>query len=244
MERDELRRVLLIATIAALSLTALVAIVALVAAEFGDTELRILATTAGFGFASLLAMRGTILLDQQRHETLASVVITLSTLTFVVELWAVWFDSDNSAPWKSYVCVVAVTVALAQIAGMLARRRHSDPPSIGPLVWAASICAVVLGLMAVNAALAEVDSAGYYQLFGVVAVLDVLGVALQPVVRRLAGPAPPPAPPAADRFACVLTDGRRIERDVGPDLPDAVAGALRELQERNERVARIEFGAG
>ncbi len=53
MERDQLRRVLLIATIAALSLTALIAIGALVAADFGETELRILATTAGFGFTTL-----------------------------------------------------------------------------------------------------------------------------------------------------------------------------------------------
>jgi hypothetical protein len=242
MERDKLRRVLLVATIAALSLTALIAIVALIAADFGEVELRILATTAGFGFASLLAMRGTVLLDQQRHETLASVVITLSALTFIVELWAVWIDSDDSAPWKSFVCVVAVTTALAQIAGMLARRRPSDPPSIRVLVWAAGTCAVVLALMAVNAALSEVDDAGYYQLFGVVAVLDVLSVALQPVVRRLG--APTPQAPAANRFACVLSDGRRIERDAGADLPGAVASALRELQDGNERVTRIEFGAG
>jgi hypothetical protein len=244
MENDELRRVLLIATIAALSLTALIAIVALLAAEFGDTELRILATTAGFGFASLLAMRGTVLLDQRRQQTLARAVIGLSALAFVVELWAVWIDSDDSAPWKSYVCVLAAATALAQIAGMIARRRPSDPPSIGPLVWAAGICAVVLALMAIGAAIAEIDEAGYYQLFGVVAVLDVLGIALQPVVRRLGGPAPAPGPPTADKFACVLADGRRIERDVGADLPDAVASALRDLQERNERVTRIEFGAG
>jgi hypothetical protein len=241
MERDELRRVLLVATIAALSLTALIAIVALIAADFGEVELRILATTAGFGFASLLAMRGTVLLDQQRHETLASVVITLSALTFIVELWAVWIDSDDSAPWKSFVCVVAVTTALAQIAGMLARRRPSDPPSIRVLMWTAGTCAVVLALMAVNAALSEVDDAGYYQLFGVVAVLDVLSVALQPVVRRLGAT---PQAPAANRFACVLSDGRRIERDAGADLPGAVASALRELQDGSERVTRIEFGAG
>jgi hypothetical protein len=243
MEKDELRRVLLVATIAALSATALIAIIALLAAEFGETELRILATTAGFGFASLLAMRGTVLLDQRRYETLASIVITLSALTFIVELWAVWIDSDNSAPWKTFVCVVAVTTALAQIAGMLGRRRPADPPSIGPLVWASGACAVVLALLAVNAALMEIGDAGYWQLFGVVAVLDVLGIALQPVVRRLGEPAKAPPPRSGD-FVCVLADGRRVERKTGSDLPDAVARALRELHERDEHVTRIEFGAG
>jgi hypothetical protein len=242
MQRDELRRALLVATIAALSLTALIAIAALIAAEFGETELRILATTAGFGLATLLALRGTVLLDQGRHQTLARAVIGLSALAFVVELWPVWVNSTNSAPWKTYVCVIAVNVALAQIAGMLGRRRASDPPSIRFLVWGAGICAVLLALMAIAAALAEIDEAGYYQLFGVVAVLNVLAVALQPVVRRLGTPAPVPL--QGERFVCVLSNGRRVERAAGPDLADAVAHALRELHGRNERVTRIEFGAG
>jgi hypothetical protein len=100
--------------------------------------------------------------------------------------------------------------------------------------------------MAVSAAVAEIDDAVYYQLFGAVTVLDVLGIALQPVVRRLGGPAPAPAtaPLPEDRFVCVLADGRRIERAGSVDLPEAVAKALRELQEHDERVARIEFGPG
>jgi hypothetical protein len=104
----------------------------------------------------------------------------------------------------------------------------------------------VLALMAVNAAIAEVDDAPYYQLFGVVAVLDVLGIALQPVVRRLGAPPPAAAAegPGGNRFVCVLADGRRVERDLGPDPPGAVADALRELRGRGERIARIEFGAG
>jgi hypothetical protein len=242
VEQDKLRRVLLVATIAALSLTALIAIVALIAAEFGDTELRILATTAGFGFATLLAMRGTVLLDQGRHQTLARAVIGFSALAFLVELWPVWINSDDSAPWKSYVCVIAVAVALAQIAGMLGRRRTSDPPSIRVLIWAAGICAVTLGVMAVTAALAEISDAGYYQLFGVVAVLNVLAIALQPVVRRLGSPAP--AAGEGERFVCVLSNGRRVERAAGPDLADSVARALRELNGHDERVTRIELGSG
>jgi hypothetical protein len=246
MENDALRRLLLVATIAALSLTALIAIVALLAAEFGETELRILATTAGFGLVSLIAMRGTALLDQRRRQALGRAVIGLSALAFVVELWAVWLDTDNSAAWKSYVCAIAAAAALGQIAGMIGRRRPTDPPAIAPIVWASATCAVILALMAINAAVGEVDDAGYYQLFGVVTVLDVLGIALQPVVRRLAGPAPAAtaAPPRGNGFVCVLANGRKIEHDAGADLPDAVASALRELRERGEHVTRIDFGAG
>jgi hypothetical protein len=245
MANAEIRRSLLVATVSALSLTALVAIVALLAGDFGDTELRVLATTAGFGLVSLIAMRGTALLDQGRQEALARVVIVVSGAAFFAELWAVWFDTNSSAAWKSYVCAIAVAGALGQIAGMIARRRPTDPPAIGPLMWASGTAVVVLALMAVNAALGEIDDAGYYQAFGVVAVLDVLGVVLQPVVRRLGTAAPAPARPRpAGRFVCVLADGRTIERVAGDDLPTAVAGALREALDRGDYVTRIELGAG
>lgn len=246
MDKARIRRLLLVATVAALSLTALIAIVALLAADFGDTELRILATTAGFGLVSLIAMRGTVLLDQNRQTRLAQVVIGASAVAFLAELWAVWLDTDRPAAWKSYVCAIAVATALGQIAGMLARRRPADPTSIGLLVWASGICAVVLALMAITAAIAEIDDAGYYQAFGVIAVLDVLGVALQPVVRRLGAPSTARVQPgtATDRFVCVLADGRTVERTAGTDLPDAVASALREAAERGDRVIRIELGAG
>ena len=169
-------------------------------------------------------------------------MIGLSALAFVVELWPVWVNSDDSAPWKSYVCVIALAVALAQIAGMLGRRRASDPPSIGVLIWAAGICAVALAAMAILAALAEISEAGYYQLFGVVVVLNVLAIALQPAVRRLGTPAPTTG--NGERFVCVLSNGRRVERAAGPDLADSVARALRELNSRDERVTRIELGTG
>jgi hypothetical protein len=188
MQKAELRRLLLVATVTALSVTALIAIVALLAGDFGDTELRIMGTTAGFGLCALIATRGTALLDLNRYATLARAVIGLSALAFLIELWVVWVDDDSEAGWKSYVCAIALAVALGQIAGMIARRRDTDPPALRVIAWGAGVCAIVLAAMGCFAALAEVDSAGYYQAFGVVVVLDILGVVLQPVVRRLGAP--------------------------------------------------------
>ena len=72
--------------------------------------------------------------------------------------------------------------------------------------------------------------------------LNVLAIALQPVVRRLGTPAP--TTHDGDGFVCVLSDGRRVERAAGPDLADSVAHALRELNSRDQRVTRIELGTG
>jgi hypothetical protein len=98
MERDY-RRSLLIPAIAALSLTALIAIVALLAGDFGDTELRILATTGGFGLSSLLAMRGATLLVQQRHLLLGRAVVGMAALALLCELWILWVDNASEAAW-------------------------------------------------------------------------------------------------------------------------------------------------
>jgi hypothetical protein len=76
----DLRKLLLVATVTALCGTALIAIIALLAGDFDDTDLRILATTGGFGLASLIATRGTALLDQGREHALGYAVIVLAAL--------------------------------------------------------------------------------------------------------------------------------------------------------------------
>jgi hypothetical protein len=106
MTSTDYRRLLLIAAIGALSMTALIAILALLAGDFGDTQLRILATTGGFGFTSLLAMRGTALLDQRRHVGVGRAVVGMAALSFLCELWILWLDDDSETAWKSYVCTV------------------------------------------------------------------------------------------------------------------------------------------
>jgi hypothetical protein len=241
MEQTELRRLLLVATVSALSLTALFAIFALLTGSFDETQVRILATTGGCGLASLLAMPGTRLLEQLEHVDLGRLVVFLAALTFVVELWAVWIDTDNDVSWRALAVAVSVTVALAQIAGSLARRRPSDPEAVPLLGLAAGVCAIVLSLLISLAALAKVGDSGYYRLLGVVAVLDVLLVALQGAVRRFGAPAGASA--SAPSFVCVLADGRRVRpHAVARDLPSAVAAALREFERRGESVRRIELG--
>jgi hypothetical protein len=226
----------------ALSLTAIVAISALLVGDFADTELRVLATTGGFGLSSLIAMRGTGLLDQRRYIALGRAVISLSAVSFLIELWILWLDDDNEFAWKSYVCAISTAVAFAQIAGMLSRRRATDPAWIPRLVVAAGTSAVVAAAMGWAAAIGEISRAGYYRILGAVVVLNVFLVVLQPVLRRLGKPGIG-IEGAGRRFVLVLTDGSRIDRQ-GADLPNAVARALREAEQGGRRVTRIELGDG
>ncbi len=243
VDAREPKRVLLFATVTALALTALIAIVALLAGNFDDTQVRILATTGGFGLASLISMRGTALLERGLFVRLAWSVIGLCALAFALEfalLWITW-NHEPARLWKSFAVVLAFAVALGQIAGMLARRRPQDPGSITLLLTGAGACAVVLAFMVSTAAIGEIDDTGFYRLLGVIAVLDVVLVALQPVVRRL-GSSPPQVVETPGGFVCVLEDGRRIRGQMrGRDLAASVAAALREFQRRGERVRNVEI---
>jgi hypothetical protein len=235
------RRILLLAVVGALCLTALIAIMALLTGNFGETEGKILATTGGFALASLFAMRGTILLDQNRHRELGWTVVALSALAFLLELKVVWIDEgDSPVTWKALAITAGFAGALGQIATSLARRRPSDPSSLRPLAWAAGGCALTVELLIAIAAIEEVDDSGFYRLLAAIFVLDVLLVALESVVRRLGTPAPVPANAAP--FICVLADGRRIRPQAHDrDVPTAVAAALREFTARGQRVRAIEL---
>ena len=241
MEKAELRQPLLFGAIVALSATAIIAIVALLAGDFADTELRVLATTGGFGLSSLIAMRGTALLDQRRHIALGRAVISLSALSFLIELWILWLDDDSELAWKSYVCSISIAVATAQIAGMLGRRRATDPAWMHSCPISCATASIVAA-MGWAAAIGEIGRAGYYRILGAVVVLNVFLVALQPVLRRLGKPTAA-VEGSSRRFVLVLADGSRIDRE-GADLPDGVARALREAEQSGRRVTRIELEEG
>lgn len=237
------RRPLLVAAVSALSITALIAIVALLAGEFGDTQLRILGTTAGFGLSSLVAMRGTTLIEQGRYIWLGRAVPALAVLAFLFELWILWIDEESAFAGKSFICTIVLAIALAQVAGMLSSMRSTDPPSISRLIRVAGAAATVATAMTWAAAIGEIDSAGYYRGFGAVVVLDAFLLALQPVVRHL-GARRPATGTGSGGFTVVLEGGRRVEHAADGDLAGAVAGALRAVQARGERVVRIEFPGG
>jgi hypothetical protein len=220
------RRPLLVAAVSALSITALIAIVALLAGEFGDTQLRILGTTAGFGLSSLVAMRGTTLIEQGRYVWLGRAVPALAVLAFLFELWILWIDEESAFAGKSFICTIVLAIALAQVAGMLGSMRSTDPPSISRLIRVAGAAATVATAMT-----------------GAVVVLDAFLLALQPVVRHL-GARRPATGTGSGGFTVVLEGGRRVEHAADGDLAGAVAGALRAVQARGERVVRIEFPGG
>jgi peptidoglycan/LPS O-acetylase OafA/YrhL len=233
----DVRRLLLGAVVVSLVATAAIAIATLLAGDFGETEGRVLLTTASISFFGLLSLAPGVLLEQGRLRPLALAGLALAGLGFVLALNLIWLQWDDAEDWswKSLVVVVAAALAATQASGVESRRRDGDGPWVRRLALASHSSVAATAALVSIAALWEVDDDGYYRALGAVAVANVLLVALQPVLRRGG------TQPAGQRLAIVLESGSRVEREVrARDFAAAVERAIRDVERSGERVVRVE----
>jgi len=233
------RRLLLLGVAALLTVSALLAIGILLAGRFGRTEQRILGTTlllAGFG---LLALPSIVLVDQARCRRLAGAAAAAAAVGATLALASVWGASGSDALGKSVGTATIVALALAQPAALAARRRPDDPPSVRRLFAGSCAAAAVGATTAISLLWANPHGPLYPRLLGALVVLDLLLVALQPVVAR-ACPAQ-----AEHRFAVALASGKTVEVSIpGGDVATAAARAIRDIERAGGRVVRLEVTDG
>lgn len=233
------RRILLLAVAALLSVSALLAIGILLAGRFGETEQRILATTmllAGYG---VLGLPSVVLLDQARFRALSAAAALLPAVAAAIALASVWSGSDSETLGRTVGTATVLAVAAAQTAAIAARRRDDDPASVRRLFAAACVLAPVAAAAAIALIWTLPDDPLYPRLFGALVVLDLLVVALQPVLARarLAQP--------EHRFSVVLADGRTVEVEVaGGDVASAAARAIRAAERAGGHVVRLDVDGG
>lgn len=233
---SRVRRAVLVIVVAALCAAAAVAIAVLILGGFGDVQGRILMSCAAVAGVGLLCLPAAALVDRGRGRALAVAVVVAASAGFALFMAVIWYGDDPpTLLLKAMAAVGAVAVALAQAAALWARRRDADPPAVRALFAASCALAAVLALMVVVAVSFEIGAAGYYRLLGVVVVLDVLLVALQPTLARLG------AARATHALRVVLASGER--RDVavpGRDLAAAMAAAVRAAERDGGAVVRVE----
>lgn len=181
------RRLLLSAVAGALTLTGLLAIGILLFGRFGEAEGRILGTTIFLALFGLLSLPAAILLDQERLPGLAALVFGLSVAGFALATAGIWISDPPAALGKLTVTVIAFGLATAQTGALAARRREDDAP-LRLLFASSTALAVVLAAAGSTAVWVEVDSQLFLRTFGAAVVLDMLLVALQPVLALLRRP--------------------------------------------------------
>jgi len=187
----ELRRTAVIFIIVSLSLTALVGIVTLLTASFGEVQAKVILTTllvAGFSITALchLAVVGRAL------RVVGFVGIAVSALALITGVTLIWGSWDNwNSGWDTVLKAFAVLGVLAlSLAHANLLLLLGDRPS--PLIRYGLIATVALiGVLALLIILPIVtdgripgDNDVYWRILGVVAILDVLGTIVLPVVSR------------------------------------------------------------
>ena len=230
------RRVLLLVVAGLVSAVAALAIAILLFGDFGATEGRILATTALLAGYALLALPAAILSDQRRCPRLAAVVVVLAVAGAALATAAVWLNGPSDTLGKTIATVTVCLLAATQVSALVARRREHDPRAVRGLFAASCVLAPFVAAMVAASVWAEIDREGYARVLGALAVLDVLLVALQPILAR--------ARPAgtAWRLLAVVAPGETIEVTVeAPDLATAVAKAVRKLERDGHRVLALEI---
>lgn len=233
------KRTLLLGVAGLLSAAALFAIVILLVGHFGETEARILGTTGALAAFGVVALPATILLEQGRAQRLAAALVAFGAVTAALYIVTIWWADVPEAVGRATVNATFLTFATAQVAAVAARRRDGDPRSVRRLFAASvALAAVVLGMVTVLV-WAHTESSGFGRVLGAVVILDLLTVALQPILAR-ARPVTP-----VHRLVVTLADGRIVPLDVeAPDLGTAAAKAVRSLQREGHGVALIQVGDG
>jgi hypothetical protein len=155
---------------------------------FGELEgasWKILTTTVVFGLYSLLALPGAKLLDQGRSSILAWSAVLLAALGLLWAFRIVWSGLDDAdGSWRLLVTLTACSTAVSQVCATTARRQATDPASVDRLYAVSNLLVYSLaGIVTLGSWNALGPGAFLWRVLGVLAVLDIFSLVLQPILR-------------------------------------------------------------
>ncbi len=180
-----LKRTLLRAVAGLLVVSAALAIGILLIGRMGQTEGRILGTTAVLAAYGLVALPAAILFDQGRWTRWAALDAALVAAAAGATLAGMWSGSDSEVFGKTLGTLTVSALAATQVSALAARRQPRDPPLVRRLFEVSCALAGVLAAAFAVLIWAQPHGSLFLRVFGALAVLDLLCVALQPVLARL-----------------------------------------------------------
>jgi hypothetical protein len=174
--RADVRRTVLTVTIASFGIAALLGISVLLGADaFGDTGLRILATTVVVACGSVVTLCCLAAVGG-RYDLVGVLGFLLTLATTALGVLLVWGgDSSDLANNLGDTFLIAITASLttAQVCLMLATA--GGRPRLAPVLWTTVLLAALVAVMVSELIVGHDASDGYVRLLGVVGILDVLG---------------------------------------------------------------------
>jgi len=193
--RWSLKRILLYSLIGALVLCALLGIYAFVFGRFGETEIKILATTLGVCFYSMTAMACFTALEKRRSNVLALPGLGTCAAGMLVLLGVIWlegYEDEWSTKLAAILAMFAFSFAQASLLSLAQLERK-----LAWVSWIAygSIFWLVIQLSAMI--VWEIDDEWLVRAAGVLGILDGCASLTIPILFKLRGGPKPAAVPEA-----------------------------------------------
>lgn len=215
LSKHTLKNYLIGGIVGSLVVGALIGIYGVLFASFENVTLRILATTLAIGITSLTGLANTRHLESPHKplRTFAWASIACSVIALVLVMVLTWIELDQG-PFEATGIFAILAFSTAHISLLLPTKPR--PAWLKTIIATTIVCIVgvasTLCLLIASAAFVDWAGEGFYRFLGVLAILDVLGTIVVPILSRLvpassteATPAiapsndnpPPPLPPTS-----------------------------------------------
>ncbi len=182
MNYTEARKLLLKVFIGFLSMTALVAILSVLSRNFGEPQIKVLATTFSIAGGSICAMACAGFIERKGGKAVGIVGILAASVAAPLVIIGVWGDIHEHEYWKTTETFIVLSIALAQVCLL-----HS-PNLAASYRWTQPVSAILIGLLALQISVAvwgEIKDEGYYRFMAALSVLVVLATLVVPICSRL-----------------------------------------------------------
>lgn len=178
------RKILLWVFIGFLSLTAIIAIFSVLVGKFGETQLKVLATTFTISATSICAMSCAAFIEKRQANLAGTIGILFAAISAILTITGVWGEIGNDKFWRSTVTLIVISVAFAHAFLLLMPNLSANHK------WtqiAAVISIAVLAALICSFIWSDTDNQFYYRLLGVASIVVVLFTLIVPICAKLGG---------------------------------------------------------
>jgi len=182
MDYTAIRKLSLRAFIGFLVATAVIAVISVLSGEFGEFQLKVLATSLTISAASVCSMSCAAFIEKKKMAALGLSGIVLAIAAAVLLIGGMWPEIKSDEYWKTAITCVVFALAFAH-AFLLILPDLDERQAWVQLTSSVSIGA--LALLIVFAVWGEIDDKAYYRLLAVVAILVALQTLIVPILMKL-----------------------------------------------------------
>lgn len=183
MNLPGVRKVLLWSFIGFLSLSALIAIFSVLSHKFGETQIKVLATTFTISAASICAMSCAAFAEKRKMNPVGLTGVFFAASAAVLTVICIWGELTDY--WKIDLTLIVISVAFSHalllwIPSLAAGHRWTQV--VSSIVVAILVAQILYGIWA------KVDDDGFFRGVAVVSIFVVLLTLVVPICAKLGGP--------------------------------------------------------